>query len=196
MVQWSIRKFLEALLDKQYKDYLKNIITSENEQIRKLHEAVTASIKDENLLTLATFGQDTEASFGDRLADKMANFGGSWKFIIVFSIVVFAWIAINSYLVLSKPYDPYPFILLNLVLSCLASLQAPIIMMSQNRKDSRDRKRSENDYLVNLKAEIEIRTLHQKIDMLMLNQFTNLLDIQKEQLAILNELKQQEKSTL
>jgi uncharacterized membrane protein len=110
---------------------------------------------------------DPPATFGERVADRVAAFGGSWRFIISFGIVLLGWILINSvWLIRTPPFDPYPFILLNLVLSCLAALQAPVIMMSQNRQEAKDRQRAQNDYLINLKAELEIRSLHQKLDAL------------------------------
>ena len=105
-----------------------------------------------------------KAPFGDRLADKVALFGGSWTFIISFMVLGVAWITFNSVALVFKPADPYPFILLNLILSCLAALQAPIIMMSQNRQEAKDRTRAEHDYKVNLKAELEIRRLDEKIE--------------------------------
>ena len=108
---------------------------------------------------------------GQRLADRIAAVGGSWNFITGFVIVLFAWIAINSIALLSRPFDPYPYILLNLVLSCLAAIQAPVIMMSQNRQETRDRLHAMRDYQVNLKAELEIRHLHQKIDHLLSHQW-------------------------
>lgn len=126
-------------------------------------------------------------TYGQRLADRIATFGGSWTFILSFFFVLFCWICINIYL-LSKPFDPYPFILLNLILSCLASLQAPVIMMSQNRQEEKDRERSKHDYQVNLKAELEIRMLHEKIDHLILHQQQRLFEIQKIQLDMLTEI--------
>lgn len=105
-------------------------------------------------------------TFGQRVADNVANFGGSWTFIISFFIFIIIWIAFNAYVLLNKGFDPYPFILLNLILSCLASLQAPIIMMSQNRQEEKDRERAKKDYEVNLKAENEIRALNKKLDKL------------------------------
>ncbi len=107
--------------------------------------------------------------FGDKVADKVAEVAGSWKFIISFCMILIFWIILNSVLLL-KSFDPYPFILLNLVLSCIAALQAPIIMMSQNRQEHKDRLRAENDYKVNLKAEIIIEDLHDKLDKLIMNQ--------------------------
>ena len=105
-------------------------------------------------------------TFGQRVADNVANFGGSWTFIISFFIFILIWIASNVYLLMNKGFDPYPFILLNLILSCLASLQAPIIMMSQNRQEEKDRERAKKDYEINLKAENEIRALNKKLDKL------------------------------
>jgi uncharacterized membrane protein len=127
-------------------------------------------------------------TFGERVADRVAEFGGSWRFIISFFFVLVAWIAINSIVLLLRPFDPYPFILLNLVLSCLAAIQAPIILMSQNREESKDRLRSEHDYRVNLKAELEIRALGEKIDHLVSHQWQRLLEIQQIQTELMQEL--------
>lgn len=117
----------------------------------------------------------TKYTFGEKLADQVASFGGSWKFIILFFTLLVVWIIINSIAFLMKPFDPYPFILLNLILSCLASIQAPIIMMSQNRQEVKDRLRAENDYKINLKAEYEIRALQEKVDQMfkLLNSIQN-----------------------
>ena len=112
---------------------------------------------------------ESNLTFGQKAADGMARFAGSWTFIITFFIILMMWITINAFL-LTKPYDPYPFILLNLILSCLAAVQAPIIMMSQNRQEQKDRMRAKNDYKVNLKAEIIIEDLHQKMDALIAKQ--------------------------
>jgi uncharacterized membrane protein len=126
---------------------------------------------------------------GDRISDKVASFGGSWKFIISFSIIILVWISVNGMVLLLKPFDPFPFILLNLILSCVAAMQAPIIMMSQNRQEKKDRNRSENDYKINLKSEIEIRTLHEKVDHLLLDQWSKMMKIQEVQLEILEEIR-------
>jgi uncharacterized membrane protein len=123
---------------------------------------------------------------GEKLADIIASFGGSWTFIIIFGVILSLWIFFNSTFK-SETFDPYPFILLNLILSCLAAIQAPIIMMSQNRQEAKDRLRSEHDYQVNLKAELEIRELHLKLDQLMTQHWQNLLEIQEAQIEILNE---------
>ncbi|RDC64432.1 DUF1003 domain-containing protein [Adhaeribacter pallidiroseus] len=128
---------------------------------------------------------------GQSISDKVARFGGSWKFIIYFCCFLLAWIILNSSLPGSEAFDPYPFILMNLILSCVAALQAPIIMMSQNRKEEKDRMRSENDYLINLKAEVEIRSLHQKIDLLLEEQMKQLYQHQVKQLELLQQIQMQ-----
>jgi uncharacterized membrane protein len=118
----------------------------------------------------------------------IADFGGSWRFIIIFGVVLFLWVVLNSISLFWKPYDPYPFIFLNLILSCLAAIQAPIIMMSQNRQETKDRLRADHDYRVNLKAELEIRSLHEKLDHLLVHQWQRLLEIQGIQMELMEEL--------
>ena len=122
------------------------------------------------------------------ISDKVARFGGSWSFIVSFFIILVVWILFNTFAPMRDDFDPYPFILMNLVLSCIAALQAPIIMMSQNRKDEKDRKRSENDYLINLKAELEIRGLNQKVDLLLEEQITLLHANQTDQMQVLKRI--------
>jgi len=131
---------------------------------------------------------ETELSFGEKIADKVASFGGSWTFIIAFFSFILIWMLINIFVLASKPFDPYPFILLNLILSCLAAIQAPIIMMSQNRQEQKDRQRSEHDYKINLKAELEIKLLSEKIDHLLVHQNKKLLEIQEVQTDYLEDL--------
>jgi uncharacterized membrane protein len=121
------------------------------------------------------------------LSDRLASFGGSWTFLIAFFAVLLIWIAINVAWAQRGAFDPFPFILLNLVLSCLAAIQAPIIMMSQQRQESKDRLRSLNDYRVNLKAELEIRHLHEKLDHLISRQWQRLAEIQELQIELLQE---------
>ncbi|HEX2987747.1 MAG TPA: DUF1003 domain-containing protein [Chloroflexota bacterium] len=130
---------------------------------------------------------DDQLTFGQRLADRLAEVAGSWNFIIVFLILLAIWIGTNSFLLIAQPWDPYPFILLNLLLSFLAGLQAPVIMMSQNRQESKDRIRAEHDYEVNLKAEMEIQELHRKIDQLRETQWAGLVEMQERQIALLEE---------
>ncbi len=131
---------------------------------------------------------DENLTVGQKLADKIASFGGSWTFIIAFFVFLFSWIALNAIFLATNAYDPYPFILLNLILSCLAAMQAPLIMMSQNRLEEKDRLRAKNDYQVNLKAEVEIRMLHEKMDHLILNQQQHLFEIQHIQVEMLKEI--------
>jgi uncharacterized membrane protein len=134
--------------------------------------------------------QEISKTFGQTAADAVAKFGGSWTFIIIFAIVLICWVVLNSIVLVNydKVFDPYPYILLNLFLSMLASIQAPIILMSQNRQAELDRQNAEHDYEVNLKAELEIMLLHEKIDLLRESQWSELIEIQKQQLALLTDL--------
>ncbi|OQP56327.1 DUF1003 domain-containing protein [Niastella populi] len=167
--------------------YINQLLSTENDHQKKLNEIVLQSIEQEKLLLQSiTQPKDEPLTAGQRLADRVARFGGSWKFISSFVIILSVWIGINVVLQGPNRFDPYPFILLNLLLSCLAAIQAPVIMMSQNRQEEKDRKRNENDYVVNLKAEIEIRTLHQKIDLLIHEQFKELIESQAEQIKLLH----------
>ena len=165
------------------------LFSIENEQLKKLTNIVHEAVEEEKLLAdkLCVF-EDAHPPFIGRLADKVAAFGGSWKFIVAFTFIMITWIIINASL-LSKPFDPFPFILLNLFLSALAALQAPVIMMSQNRKEEKDRQRAINDYLINLKSEIEVRNLHGKLDLLMTEQMKTLFEIQNSQLELMEEIK-------
>ncbi len=131
-----------------------------------------------------------QQTFGQRLADKVAAFGGSWTFISIFAVVLVIWVLLNSFVLIrySESFDPYPYILLNLFLSMLAAIQAPIILMSQNRQAYKDRLSAEHDYEVDLKAELEIMTLHEKIDLLREKQWSELISIQQEQLSLLSQL--------
>jgi uncharacterized membrane protein len=161
---------------------LDELLSAEGEQLQKLNEIVLKAIEEEKLLSkkLLEF-EDRNPTFTSRVAD-------SWKFILSFALFMLVWILINLYL-LTKPFDPFPFILLNLILSTLAAIQAPIIMMSQNRKEEKDRQRAVNDYLVNLKAEIEVRNLHRKFDLLMTEQMKTLFEIQQAQMDMMEEIK-------
>jgi uncharacterized membrane protein len=171
------------------KPKLEELLFAENEQLQKLNEIVLKAIEEEKLLSekLLEF-EDQNPPFTSRVADKVAGFAGSWKFILSFGIIMFAWIGINLYL-LSRPFDPFPFILLNLLLSTVAAIQAPVIIMSQNRKEEKDRQRAVNDYLVNLKSEIELRNLHRKFDLLMTEQMKTLFEIQQAQMDMMEEIK-------
>lgn len=166
-------------------EHIKKMVESERESIEGLEKSVIESIENNEMVTYSTNAQSEPLKMGDRIADAVASFGGSWKFIIIFFSIMSLWIIGNSIILFTKPFDPFPFILLNLVLSCLAAVQAPIIMMSQNRQETKDRIRSENDYKINLKSEIEIRTLHEKVDHLLLDQWSKMMDIQEIQMEIL-----------
>lgn len=169
--------------------YVQNLITEERGEIETIEQEVINSIHDSELLAtnpIKSYAEKT--SFGDNIADRVAKFGGSWSFIITFFGILLAWILVNTVVLLNRAFDPYPFILMNLILSCIAAIQAPIIMMSQNRQETKDRIRSENDYKVNLKAEIEIRTLHEKVDHLLLDQWSRLMKTQEVQLEMLEDL--------
>jgi uncharacterized membrane protein len=168
---------------------IKNLLKSEDEQLTKLQQIVQQTIAEEKLIVENLLHQPKEVlTRGQSISDKVASFGGSWKFIISFSIILTIWVLFNTLSPQRDEFDPYPFILMNLVLSAIAALQAPIIMMSQNRKEEKDRKRSENDYLINLKAELEVRSLHQKIDLLLQEQIKVLFDSQAAQLEILKNI--------
>jgi uncharacterized membrane protein len=187
---WSSSGFIcSSDLDQFRAKYVKDVLEMEKGELSALEEHVLRSLKEQELLSKnINIEFDQQLTFGERLADKMAKYAGSWGFVIGFFGALFLWIAINSIVLILRPFDPYPFILLNLVLSCLAAIQAPVIMMSQNRQESKDRLRSEHDYSVNLKAELEIRNLHEKIDHLLMKQWQRLLEIQEIQMDLMEEL--------
>ena len=171
------------------KDYVKEVLQDEIGELSALDHEVIESLQQHEILSSDIIKQfETKLTFGERLSDRIASFGGSWRFIILFGTVLFGWIILNAIFLLDRGFDPYPFILLNLILSCLAAIQAPIIMMSQNRSEARDRLRAENDYKVNLKAELEIRHLHEKIDHLLRKQYNRLFEIQQIQIELLEEI--------
>jgi uncharacterized membrane protein len=169
--------------------YISGLIEDEKGSVETLKDEVVNSISQNELISVDTSITYEPTKLGDKISDKVASFGGSWKFIISFSLILVVWIIINSLVLLFKPFDPFPFILLNLILSCVAAMQAPIIMMSQNRQEKKDRLRSENDYKINLKSEIEIRTLHEKVDHLLLDQWSKMMQIQELQVEILEEIR-------
>src|SRR5438067_7383674 len=176
------------------KDYVNEVLQDEIGQLSALDQEVIESLEQHEILSSDISKQfERKLTFGERLSDHIAEFGGSWKFLISFGAVLVVWIAINGVILVTHAFDPYPFILLNLILSCLAAVQAPIIMMSQNRAEARDRLRSENDYKVNLKAELEIRHLHEKIDHLMRKQYNRLFEIQQIQIELLEEMSQRKR---
>ena len=171
---------------------INQLFETKNEHLKKLHQIVSDTVKEEELIVNNLLNPVQETlSRGQRISDRVARFGGSWMFIITFSFLLLMWIVMNAILPEKEQFDPYPFILMNLVLSAVAALQAPIIMMSQNRQEEKDRKRAENDYLINLKAELEVRSLHQKIDLLQEEQIKTLFDIQLKQMEVLTKLAEQ-----
>ena len=168
--------------------YVEDNIKAEQGELTSMQQEVLQSIKDnESLIKNINSEFDDKLSFGDRLADKVAEFGGSWRFIITFGSILFVWITMNSVALLLR-FDPFPFILLNLVLSCVAALQAPVIMMSQNRQEAKDRLRAEQDFRTNLKAELEVRNLNAKMDELLTHQWQRLLEIQQIQMDMMEEM--------
>src|SRR5207248_4820936 len=177
------------------KDYVREVLQDEIGELSALDQEVIESLHEHEILSSDIERQfEKKLTFGERLSDRIAEFGGSWKFLISFGAVIFVWIAANVVLLATRAFDPYPFILLNLILSCLAAVQAPVIMMSQNRAEARDRLRAENDYKINLKAELEIRHLHEKIDHLLRRQYNRLFEIQQIQIELLEEIGRKRKS--
>lgn len=169
--------------------YVEALLTEERGELTSLERDVVESLGRHDVVTRdVDTGFDARRSFGEKLADQVAAFGGSWTFIVFFFAVLCTWMAVNL-IRSTAAFDPYPFILLNLVLSCLAAVQAPIIMMSQGRQEAKDRQRSENDYRVNLKAELEIRHLHDKVDHLLTHQWERLAEIQAMQIELLQDLR-------
>ncbi len=193
---WSpTAKICLACLNRFRTEYVEDVLEMERGELSSLEDEVVESLKEQELLSKnINIDFDRGLALGERVADKVAEFGGSWKFVIGFFVVLLAWVGVNSAVLLRRPFDPYPFILLNLVLSCLAAIQAPIIMMSQNRQEARDRMRAEHDYQVNLKAELEIRHLHRKIDQLLTHQWQRLLEIQRIQMELMEDLARRPKA--
>ncbi|MFY7732582.1 MAG: DUF1003 domain-containing protein [Bacteroidia bacterium] len=176
-------------LNKYRRLYLTSLIIQEKGEIAVIDNDVMEAIKNNSILSENIQEEiEAELTFGQRLADKVAAFGGSWIFIITFFSFILIWMIINIWFLATKPFDPFPFILLNLILSCLAAIQAPIIMMSQNRQEQKDRQRGEHDYKINLKAELEIKLLSEKIDHLLVHQNKKLLEIQEVQTDYLEDL--------
>lgn len=175
--------------------YIEAALESEMGEITELEREVIDSLRGRELLTERPPSEEEEgraATFGERLSDRIAEFGGSWRFILIFIGFLVIWIALNALQLFGgKAIDPFPFILLNLLLSCVAALQAPIIMMSQNRQEEHDRKRAMQDYQINLKAELEIRHLHEKVDHLLLTHSARLMEIQQYQTELLQRMTKQ-----
>lgn len=174
---------------KYYKQkYLQNYLAKDIGDFSQLEKEVIETIGDKGVISDRPDETDSDLTLGQRLSDRVASFGGSWKFIILFAIILFVWILFNSLMPDKDKFDPYPYILMNLVLSCIAAIQAPIIMMSQNRQEEKDRERAKQDYMVNLKSELEIRLLHEKLDHLIIDQQQELIKYQQTQIEKLNEI--------
>jgi len=176
-------------LQKYRSRYVESLIDTVKGKLTGLEKEVLESIEETDIIARNPI-QDADAALtlGQRLSDRIADFGGSWAFIIIFGVFLLIWMIVNSYLLSANSFDPYPYILLNLVLSCIAAIQAPVIMMSQNRQEQRDRLRAMHDYQVNLKAELEVRHLHHKVDHLMSHQWETLVEIQEAQRDFLDAL--------
>ena len=169
--------------------YIQNSLAKELGTLTDLEKQVVQTLQNDQLITdKLSEDKSDKLTYGQRLADKVASFGGSWTFISIFGIFLLVWMLTNIIILANRSFDPYPFILLNLILSCLAAIQAPIIMMSQNRQEQKDRERAQNDYMINLKSEMEIRLLHEKIDHLIINQQEKLMEIQQIQVDMMNDI--------
>ncbi len=187
---WDSRGYICLTdLNRFRREYLEDLLQEDAGQVTALQQQTVSAIQQHELLSRnLNVAFEKDLTFWERLSDKVANFGGSWGFIIGFAAVICLWILVNSVVLLVRPFDPYPFIFLNLILSGLAGFQAPIILMSQNRQDSKDRLRSEFDYRVNLKAELEVRALNEKMDLMLRQQWRRLLEIQRLQFQVMEEL--------
>lgn len=171
------------------KQHVESLLKADDIDTEQMNQEVYKSVQEHELLAKNTDREfEKNQTFGDRMADKIASFGGSWKFIGIFSFILFVWMVGNTSVIMSKPLDPFPYIFLNLILSCLAAIQAPVIMMSQNRQQERDQLRGDNDYKVNMKAEIEVRAINEKVDKLLNDQWKHLLEIQQMQMDMIQEL--------
>jgi uncharacterized membrane protein len=189
---WSTEGFIcTGCLNRLRTEFVRAQMEEERGELSALEQDVVRSLRESELVADNLNRQfDRQLTMGQRIADKVADFGGSWRFIALFLGIMAVWVVVNSVYLLWKPFDPYPYILLNLGLSLLAAIQAPVIMMSQNRQEDRDRLRAENDYKVNLKAELEIRTISEKLDQLIHHQWMRLIEIQQIQIEMIEDLAQ------
>jgi uncharacterized membrane protein len=169
--------------------YMSEFLSKEIGELSELDNRVLSSMKKNETITDKLDGDEEKPStLGARVADKVASFGGSWRFIIMFGMFILVWIVANVVLLVNRGFDPYPFILLNLILSCIASIQAPVIMMSQNRQEEKDRERAKKDYMINLKAELEIRNMREEIDHFIMGQQQELIELQEVQIEMMNDI--------
>lgn len=198
--EWSAKSFIcHRDLDKYRSDFVQKSLEEEKGELSELEAEVVRAMHEQELMTRNINEEfERQQTLGQRIADKVADFGGSWAFIISFCTILAVWFIGNSValvwhgiLHLKSAIDGYPFMFMNLVLSCIAALQAPVIMMSQNRQEAKDRLRAENDYKINLRAELEIRYLGQKIDHLLHQEWQRLLEIQEIQTDLMEELAHQ-----
>jgi uncharacterized membrane protein len=187
---WSAQGYICTADLNAFRDqYVAEIVREDAGSISDLEIQVLEAVREHELLTENTNREiEDQLTLGDRVADRIARFGGSWGFIIAFCAFLLLWMALNAWWLAEGGFDPYPFILLNLLLSTLAALQAPVIMMSQRRLEARDRVRAENEYKVNLKAEIEVRLLTERVDRLLRHQWQRLLEIQQVQVDLMADL--------
>jgi len=188
--RWTETGFIcRPCLNRFRGEYVRDEMEKDRGELSAVEEEVMRSLRDGMLVADNVNREfDQSLTLGQRISDRVAEFGGSWRFIISFFGMIIVWIIINSLLLLHNPFDPYPYILLNLALSLLAAVQAPIILMSQSRQETRDRLRAENDYQVNLKAELEIRAISDKLDQLIHHQWAHLLEIQQVQMEMMEDL--------
>ncbi|MFN7312720.1 MAG: DUF1003 domain-containing protein [Bacteroidota bacterium] len=171
--------------------YIAEYMMTNLRELTQLEKSVLNSLTDKTTLSDKVDTEEEGLTLGQRVADVVADFGGSWVFILSFIGFLIIWILFNVFWLANKGFDPFPFILLNLILSCIAALQAPVIMMSQNRQEEKDRDRARKDYMINLKSELEIRSLHDKIDHLIIHQQQHLLEIQHIQIEMMNDIMEQ-----
>lgn len=176
-------------LNEYRQEYITRVLRKEVDWMSEIDYRTVDVLNERSIIGSAMSRENvSEPNLGQRVADKVAAFGGSWTFILSFMGILVFWVVLNAVFLSNKGFDPYPFILLNLFLSCIAAIQAPIIMMSQNRQEAKDREKSQQDYMVNLKAELEIHFLHEKMDHLLIHQQQELLEIQKMQMDTMNEI--------
>lgn len=194
---WSDTSHIcHADLSRYRAKYVHTLLESEKGELTQLDSEILNALQNQELISSNIENEFEQAyTLGDRLADKLAAWGGSWSFMILFALFMVIWITLNSLVLLWQPVDPYPFILLNLLLSCLAAIQAPIILMSQNRQEAKDRRRAQHDYQINLKAELEIKLLHEKLDHILSRQWEKLMQIQELQIEQLSEIDHIKKRT-
>lgn len=185
---WSADSFIcDADMARYRRRYVETLLEDERGELSELDQRVLDSLEagGSTVQSIGRPAMEPSPTFGEKAADAVASFGGSWTFIVSFGLFLALWIMTNIWFLRAAAFDPYPFILLNLLLSCIAALQAPVIMMSQRRQEQKDRQRAENDYMINLRAELEIRNLHEKIDHQMAHQWERLAELQQIQIDLL-----------